>query len=409
MCRSHEEWLHEEHARVVDIIAPAAARQDGRTVRQAVRIDRHGPAGQAKAAAPEGLPLAGIKVIDFSIILAGPTCGRTLAEFGADVIKIDQAARPFGSYTWLDANRGKRSILIELDTPRGRDLALSLIADADVVVENLRDGKLAQLGLGFEDARRVNPDIVYCSLNAFDYGGPWSGRPGWEHNGQAATGMQVAKAKDGVPRQVPVPGNDFGTGLLAAYGVLLALMQRDRGGEAVLVRGSLARTASFIQTDELVAAAAGTDCARRRTVAVKCSDGWIRVLGDEPDRAAGVDSLARIVAGRPVHEAVGLFAEGGYMAAVERRPQELLADTWMAESGLMVTWQHPQWGAMRQGIARAARSDVATRSGWPAPDPSADALTILKEAGCSPETAAALMNEGIVHPEMPLFRPAPAF
>lgn len=405
MCRTREEWLSEPHPRAVDIVASKRIAESGRVLLQGVRI---APVpGQAMRRAPTvsgALPLAGIKVIDFSIILAGPTCGRTLAEFGADVIKIDQAERPFSSYTWLDGNRGKRSILIDLETPEGRELTLSLIARADVVVENLRDGKLGKLGLGYEEAKRVNSSIVYCSINAFDYGGPWSERAGWEHNAQAATGMQTSRARNGVPRQVPVPANDFGTGLLGAYGVVLALMQRDRTGQAVRVRGSLARTASFLQFEELNAAAAGRELERRKTVSLRCSDGWLRVLRENDDmHQKDVEALSKRAATAPVEMAAATFAEKGYAVAVERKPRDLLEAEWLVKAGLMVKWRHPQWGPMRQGIAKATRSNMATRSGWPAPDPGADTAAILNEVGCTATDTATLMAKGAVRSPKPLF------
>src|SRR5439155_5153663 len=113
------------------------------------------------------------------IVLAGPACGRTLTEFGADVIKIDTPRRP-ANRVHNDVNRGKRSILLDLKTPEGLDLFWRLVEDADVIVENFRVGVVERLGIGYEQVRARKPDIVYASINAYGYEGPWAGRPGWE-------------------------------------------------------------------------------------------------------------------------------------------------------------------------------------------------------------------------------------
>ena len=193
--------------------------------------------------------LQGIRVLDLCIILAGPTCGRTLGEFGADVIKIDDPARPVDIHGSLDVNRGKRSILLDLKSEQGREVFWRLVDTADVIVENNRKGSLARLGLGYEDLKRRKPDIIYASLNAYGYDGPWSERPGWEQLAQAVSGIQVrGGGREGAPITLPYPMNDYGTGLLGAYAVALALHERNQTGNGQSLDGGLTLTACLLQS-----------------------------------------------------------------------------------------------------------------------------------------------------------------
>ena len=182
-------------------------------------------------------------MLDLCIILAGPTLGRTLAEFGADVIKIDNPTRGGFVSSHNDVNRGKRSILLDLKSEAGRDVFWRLLEGADVVAQNYRAGKLEKLGLSYEEVRRRKPDIVYASLNAFGHLGPWAERPGHEQFAQAATGMQRRFGGDGQPMIQPNPINDYGTGFMGAYAVALALLHRQRTGEGQHVDTALAYTA----------------------------------------------------------------------------------------------------------------------------------------------------------------------
>lgn len=206
VCRTPQEWADEPHAAASQIVVagePGGSRRAGPAVRVLPAPSAHGAAGTApvgRAAAaghhwpgrPDAeerddgqapLPLTGIRVVDLSIILAGPTCGRLLAELGADVIKVDPPGRatlPYVSpWGWLDVNRSKRSVLLDLGQPAAREVLWELIEDADVLVENFRAGKLEALGFGREAVFARNPRIVYTSLNAYDFGGDFTRRAGW--------------------------------------------------------------------------------------------------------------------------------------------------------------------------------------------------------------------------------------
>jgi crotonobetainyl-CoA:carnitine CoA-transferase CaiB-like acyl-CoA transferase len=193
--------------------------------------------------------LDGVRVIDFGQYIAGPLAGMLLADQGADVIRVDPPGGPMwdtpANATW---NRGKRSILLDLKSEAGRDVFWRLLADADVVAQNYRAGKLDKLGLSYEQVRQRKPDIIYASLNAFGHLGPWAERPGHEQFAQAATGMQCRFGGDGPPMVQPNPINDYGTGFMGAYAVALALLHRLRTGEGQHVDTALAYTAMTHQS-----------------------------------------------------------------------------------------------------------------------------------------------------------------
>ncbi len=310
------------------------------------------------------------------------------------MIKVDAPGRAVSSYGWLDVNRGKRSMLIDLKSAAGLALARELAAGADVVLENFRAGKIAQLGLGYEALRAARPDLIYGSMNAFDFGSDWAPRAGWEHNAQAGSGMQVARHRDGRPRAVPVPVNDYATGLLAALGVLLAVLRRDRTGAPAHVHASLARSATFLQ---LGATAGEEELARPAddSACLPTADGWIRT---DPGQVTPAE-----VGGHSSAEAVALLRGRGVAAATERTPRDLLSADWARAEGLIVEWDHPAWGPVRQGMARMRASGFEASAGWPAPDPGEHTAGILRDLGRSQAEIDQLTAGGVVAGRRPLF------
>ena len=229
-CLDSAEWLHEPHAReskaIIELDDPelgpmlqpgiqvrmSQTQGEIRGARRRLDADRDAILSELGRPRPEplsnGAPrlsraLEGMNALDLCIILAGPTCGRTLGEFGADVIKIDNPSRENGIMLHEDINRGKRSVLLDLKREQGREVFMELVADADVVVQNYRLGKVGGLGVDYESVRRINPNVVYASLNAFGDIGPWSQRAGWEQLAQAATGMELRYGGSGDPDYLP--------------------------------------------------------------------------------------------------------------------------------------------------------------------------------------------------------------
>jgi len=203
----------------------------------------------------DSLPLEGIKVVEIAQALAGPFAGEILAHLGADVVKVERPegdeARgwgpPFalgGGPTFHAVNMNKRSIVLDLKDPDAIAWLKSYIAQADVVVQNLRPGVIEELGLGSNVLLALNPRLVFCSLWAFGRSGPRRLRPGYEPMVQAFAGLfSVNGGEEDPPSRFGAPVLDLGTGMWAAMGVLAALHQRERTGRGAVVDASLFETA----------------------------------------------------------------------------------------------------------------------------------------------------------------------
>ena len=182
-------------------------------------------------------PLSGVRVLDFSHVIAGPLATFYLSQLGAEVLKMENAnggdvmrRTESGRKGFLALNAGKNCREIDLSTESGRAEALALAATCDVVVDNLRPGVLERFGLGFEPVRAVNPRVVYCTISGFGRGSAdWSGRPAYDHVIQAATGMTfLAGNENDPPIKTGFPVVDAATGMQAALAILAGLRERDR-------------------------------------------------------------------------------------------------------------------------------------------------------------------------------------
>ena len=190
------------------------------------------------------LPLAGIRVLDLSRVLAGPLCAQVLGDFGAEVIKVEHPKRGDDTRDWglrvgktetayfNSMNRNKRSITVDLQTAEGQRLVLELARQCDVVVQNFKFGGAEKMGLGYEQVKAVKPDIIYCSVSGYDRHGPEASRPGYDLVIQGESGLM---AINGEPTQAPlkfgVAAVDMFTGMYAAQAVLAALFERQRTGQ----------------------------------------------------------------------------------------------------------------------------------------------------------------------------------
>lgn len=198
---------------------------------------------------PADRPLAGLRVLDLTRVIAGPVCGRTLAAHGAEVLRVGAGHLPTIPLLVIDTGFGKRFCHIDLREEAGRDGLRGLLAEADVFVQAYRPGALARLGFGPEEVVRVRPGIVYVSLSAYGRFGPWRSRRGFDSLVQMASGIAHEGATAaGVDHPVPLPAQalDHGTGWLAALGALEGLRRRHREGGSWLVEVSLSRTARWI-------------------------------------------------------------------------------------------------------------------------------------------------------------------
>jgi hypothetical protein len=228
-----------------------AAHPQGRAIadRPVVLITKIGEAPR-KPLPPGDRPASGVRVVDLTRVLAGPTCAKTIAEHGADVLHVTaphlDRVGPFDIETGI----GKRQASLDLDVPEQAEAMRALISEADVFSQGYRLGTLARRGLAPEMLARLRPGIVCVSENCYGHVGPWSERPGWEQLGQAATGMSYregAASSAGVPRLAPAAVNDYSTGYLAAYGAMMALARRATEGGSWHVQVSLAQTCMWYQ------------------------------------------------------------------------------------------------------------------------------------------------------------------
>ncbi|MBK9609026.1 MAG: CoA transferase [Betaproteobacteria bacterium] len=347
-------------------------------------------------AAPQ-LALEGIRVLDFSRVLAGPFCGSLLGDMGADVIKIEDTDRGDESRTWLPQkegqsaaylvnNRNKRGIAVNLKTPEGVAIVKQLAADADVLIENFRTGTMDEFGLGFDVLAALNPRLVYCSITAFGRTGPRARDGGYEALMQAFSGiMSITGEADGAPVRSGVSFIDLATGSLCAFGIVNALMSRARSGRGQRVDGALLDTAigmlnyqaqSYLLTGEVPRPMGSAHPAIAPYRNYRCADGhWVFVAGandgltrkllgalglaglcDDPRYATNAERVRnRVELDRMVSEAIArhdrdallrMFEEAGFPASPVNSVAESLEDP--QTRARAVTWpmDHPVLGTV---------------------------------------------------------------
>ena len=254
--------------------------------------------------------LDGLKVLDLSRLLPGGFCSLLLADFGADVLKVEDtgmgdyirwsppvyegAEQSAGSALFLSLNRNKRSIRLNLKTEEGREVLLRLVRDADVLLESFRPGVLDRLGVGYERLRAENPRLVYCAITGYGQTGPYRDRAGHDMNYLGLIGLLgLTGEQDGPPVQAAGQIADLGGGaLMAAFGILTALRERDRSGEGQVVDVSmadgalswLAMVAARYFAEGVAPRRGGLELAGSLACyrPYRCSDGWVSLGALEP-------------------------------------------------------------------------------------------------------------------------------
>jgi crotonobetainyl-CoA:carnitine CoA-transferase CaiB-like acyl-CoA transferase len=227
-------------------------------------------------------PLSGIRALSFTHAIAGPTVGRTLAEFGADVLNATFPNHLEHDFVYNEANVGSRSANLDLRIESDRVHVDELLGSADVVIDNHRPGKIAAFGLAPADLAERHPGIVRVSVSCYGHDGPWRDRAGYDMNGSAASGVMAVEGGDGPPKLPPMGMlNDFITGYLGAAGATAALVRRAREGGSYHVKVSLARTGMFaVSLGTVDPANAGSDAEHR--------------LVDEPDSVTSQTALGEL-------------------------------------------------------------------------------------------------------------------
>ena len=235
MMRSHDEWLATPQAQALEQLP-------------LIQIEKIGDA--APRPWPKGdRPLAGLRVLDLSRVIAGPVAGRTWAAHGADVMLIASPNLPSIPWLVIDTGRGKLSSFVNLKTEAGRDTLRGLLTRADIFSQGYRPDSVAALGFSPDDAARISSGIVYVSLCAYGHIGPWAGRRGFDSLVQTSTGFNHAEgAAAGIdgPKELPMQILDHATGYLMAFGAMMARLRQAREGGSWHVRVSLAQTGRWL-------------------------------------------------------------------------------------------------------------------------------------------------------------------
>ena len=197
------------------------------------------------------LPLEGVKVLDFTAIMAGPYCTLMLADMGADVTKIETFPEGDGSrrfepkvndesYCFAVLNRNKKSVALDLKQAQGKEIFLKLAKEADIIVENFRPGVTKKLGIDYESIRKINPAIIYASISGFGQTGPYGKKGGFDIIAQGVSGiMRMTGEPDGRPAKVGIAMNDIAAGTTALYSILGAYIKKLKTGEGIYLETSL--------------------------------------------------------------------------------------------------------------------------------------------------------------------------
>lgn len=354
-------------------------------------VQRLAPAPPRPPQAVRRPPLDGIRVADFSRIFAGPLCSMTLGDLGADVVKIEppggDEARGFGP-PWLGGegmnfmalNRNKRSIALDLKSAGGREAALRLAAEADIVIENFRPGVAERLGIGWEELSAANPGLLYCSISGFGRRGPNSARPALDLVLQGASGVLDRQGRGGPPQMVVITIADCYAAALAVQALLAALIARSRDGIGQRVEVTLYEAMLAAQAYRIVSPAgdepqlpAASDIAPYG--AFETVDGWI-TLAIVTDRSwdafcrsldldeLGADARLATNAGRVEHqdevvarvasalrgqstrELLGTLEAAGVPCGPVTRVEDLFFDEHVLENEIIVELEHPSAGRM---------------------------------------------------------------
>jgi crotonobetainyl-CoA:carnitine CoA-transferase CaiB-like acyl-CoA transferase len=234
MVRTDAEWSQHPQAKAL-------------TRRPAVEVLKVDDADPRPFTHDAAAPLDGVRVLDLTRVLAGPSSARTLAQHGADVLHLTSPNLPSIDAFDIDTGHGKRSAHIDLDDTTGREQLRALIAGADVFIDGYRTGALDRRGFGPDDVLAIRPGTVHVAVNCYGHEGPWAARPGWEQLAQSATGVAAAQGTPDAPRLIAAAACDYTTGYLAAFGAMVALARRAVEGGSWLVRASLCQTAMWIE------------------------------------------------------------------------------------------------------------------------------------------------------------------
>jgi crotonobetainyl-CoA:carnitine CoA-transferase CaiB-like acyl-CoA transferase len=340
-------------------------------------------------------------VLDLGLALAGPTCGRILAEFGAEVVKIGNPTAGVAGYL----NRGKESLLLDVTRLSGQEVYWRLVESADVVLENFSPGTADRLAIGYAEVRARRPEVVYTSISCYGLGGPWTHWRGWERQGQAVTGIMERTELPSVLGPYNIV--DIGTGILGAFVTALALYDRQSTGRGQLASASLAHTATYHQAAFMFDFPGYRPAEPRGYRALgesplqryyRASDRWFFLAArteDLPALAAvtGLGEIAALTdaareqaleaafAADDARSAVARLTGAGVAAHVVVPVAELMTDAGVRARGLSVTQQVDGTGSCTMPGVSPRLSDTPALVGRPPRRPGEDARNVLAAVG----------------------------
>lgn len=393
-----------------------------------------------------GGPLAGVRVLDLTRILSGPFCSMMLADWGADVIKVEEPGEGDNTRRWgppfiagesayfLSVNRNKRSIALDLKRDEGRRILHRLAARADVVIENFRPGTAQRLGAGYEELAALNPRLIYCSISGFGQDGPYRERPGFDAVAQAMSGMMsITGEPDGPPMKHGMSIGDLAAGMWAAFAITSALYEREKSGRGqyldVSLLDSLISWLTFVAAGHFATGQLPQRYGSGHPTLVPyqpfaTADGYLMLaVGNDKQwqifcrvaglAAAAADPRFATNAGRVVHrdEVVATVAaamkerstadwqqaleEAGVPCGPIYNLEQVFADPQVQARGMVVEFDHPVAGRVKTVGTPVKLSRTAPQPPEPAPLLGEHTRAILREAGYSDREIDALIEAGV--------------
>jgi formyl-CoA transferase len=343
-------------------------------------------------------PLTGMRVIELAHIMSGPICGMMLADMGADVLKVEKTpdgddSRRFAplldcgeSASFMIVNRNKRGIGLNLKTAGGREVLTRLLADADVVTENYRAGTMEKFGMGYEQLKKTNPGLIYCSISGFGRTGPYADKGGFDLIAQGMSGLMSVTGEEGRPPiKAGSPVADINAGILAALGIAAAYAEKQRTGLGQAVDTSLFEAglqqmywpaANYFGNGSILPKMGSANSTSTPYQAFPSKDGWINIgaanqnnyerlvevlempeLASDPrfrsnaERMANREELVRILTGRlttrGTDEWLALFDAAGLPAGAVLDIPEALSHPQALARGMIVETRHPTAGPVK--------------------------------------------------------------
>ncbi|MNM00548.1 Formyl-coenzyme A transferase [compost metagenome] len=388
--------------------------------------------------------LKGLTVLDFTQIAAGPTCTMLLADMGAQVIKIEppegELGRTLGpawvgesSALYQGFNRGKLGVCLDLKHPESIAAVKRMVAKADVLIESMRPGVMARLGLGYEEVAELNPKLIYCSISAYGQQGPYAERAGVDGILQADSGlMSLIGLPNSPPCKVQAPIVDVVTGYMASMSILAKLQARHADGkgghlDVCLMNCALAlqqsSITSFLRDGQLPKPIGSAAPYAAPNEAFQTADGWImvaayngnrwerlcKVIGHEEwvndphfdsssnrvsNRALMQDSLNSIFVTRPTAHWLEVLCEADILCAKVADYSDLLAHPQLVENGMLASVEHPRHGTLRTVGFPINSAQAATERYRPAPDLGEHSRRVLSEFEFNEEEIDRLLQSG---------------